>query len=159
MIVVVVDKIKSVWNFVIFAKKFLHAKLIFATLLSIWIKIRVQFCAFSFLLKNAVWIKCHRHAHSSNSIAIKVYNCLNSYVVKLSKNNDVLLEKTCEYKILTVRLLKSRISMKKKFRHSTSRISKKICFMHHTSLCAHDLRSRNSRTCMIIIVQLNSFKE
>ena len=159
MIVVAVDKIKFVWNFVIFAKKFFHAKLIFATLLFNWIKIRIQFCAFSFFLKNTFWIKCHDYAHSSNSIAIKIYNCFISYVVKFLKNNDVLFEKMIEYEILIVRLLKFRISMKKKFRHSISKISKKICFMHHTFLCAHDLRSRNSRTCMIIIVQSNSFKE
>ena len=159
MIVVVVDKIESVWNFVIFAKKSFHAKLIFATLLFNWIRIRIQFCAFSLFSKNAIWIKCHDHAHFSNSIAIKIYNCFNSYVVKFSKNNDVLLEKMIEYEILIVRLLKFRISMKKKFRHSISKISKNICFMHHTSLCANDLRSRNLRTCMIIIVQLNNFKK
>ena len=113
MIVVVVDKIEFVWNFVIFAKKFFHAKLIFATLLFNWIKIKIQFCVFSFFLKNAIWIKNYRYAHFSNFIAIKIYNCFNSYVIKFSKNNDVLFEKTYKYKILIVRLLKFRISIKK----------------------------------------------
>ena len=158
MIVVVVDKIESVETLSFSQRKF-SAQLICATLLFNWIRFKVSFFVFSLLQKNAIWIKCHDHAHYSNSIVIETYDCIYSYVVKFSKNSDVLLEKMIEYEILIVRLLKFRISMKKKFRHSTSKISKSICFMHHTFLCANDLRSRNSRTCMIIIVQLNNFKE
>ena len=134
MIVVVVDKIEFVWNFVIFAKKFFHAKLIFATLLFNWIKIKIQFCVFSFFLKDTIWIKCHDYAYFSNLIAIKIYNYFNLYVVKFSKNNDILFEKMCKYEILIVRLLKFRISIKKNSIFDFKNFEKYLFYTLHNSM-------------------------